>query len=312
MLSIAFISCNQSTAQSSETPLVRHTQYQPSQIIAPDIPQSIVFCGKKMDLRRYNDRERMDRELIAFCYMHSSTLKMIKKANRYFPVVEPILKRYGVPDDFKYLMVIESNLNPRAYSSAGARGLWQFLKSTGREFGLEVNKNIDERSHVTKSTVAACKYLKKAYKRFGDWGLVAISYNAGQSRISKSLKKQGVKKAADLYLVTETSRYLFRILAAKIVLNQPQKYGFMLRKRDLYPALTYKKVVVRTGIKDLARFAHQNHITYAILKEANPWLFDTFLTNKSKRRYELLIPTEKSMYTNPMKLVPHNKAWVID
>jgi hypothetical protein len=313
LLAMLFMSCHSSTAQqnySAAPPLSAH--HQPSQIIAPDIPASVTFCGKSINLQRFDNRERMDRELIAFCYMHSATLKLIKKANRYFPIVEPLLKRYGVPDDFKYLMVIESNLNPRAYSRAGARGLWQFMKGTGREFGLEINKNIDERSHVVKSTIAACKYLKKAYHRFKDWGLVAISYNAGQGRIAKSLEKQHVKKATDLYLVTETSRYLFRILAAKIVFHHPQNYGFVLRKKDLYPPLHYKKIVVNKGISDLAAFAQRQGINYALLKKANPWLFDTFLMNKSKRRYELLIPTKKSMYIKPETIVPHSKAWVVD
>ena len=156
----------------------------PTKFSTHDVPSSITFCGKNIDLTRYDRYERMDRELLAFTYMHSTSIQMIKKANRYFPIVEPILKANGIPDDFKYLMVIESNLNPNARSSAGAAGLWQFMQTTGREYGLEVNKNIDERYHVEKATEAACKYLKDAYDKYQDWIAVAASYNAGQARIS--------------------------------------------------------------------------------------------------------------------------------
>lgn len=174
-----------------------------------EVPKSINFCGTEIDLTRYDRRERMDRELMAFTYMHSTSLQIIKRANRYFPIIESILKEQGVPDDFKYLMAIESNVNPLARSGAGAAGLWQFMSGTAREFGLEVNHHVDERYHVEKSTVAACKYLKQAYRKFGNWETVAASYNAGQGRISQQQEKQYTDNALDLYLVEETSRYVY-------------------------------------------------------------------------------------------------------
>ena len=181
-------------------------------VTPPTVPEQAVFDGDTIDLRRYDRRERMDRELMSFIYMHSSTMQMIKRANRYFPVIEPLLKANGIPDDFKYLMVIESNLNPIARSPAGAAGLWQFMPVTAREFGLEVNDNVDERYHIEKATAAACRYFKQAYAKYGDWMAVSASYNAGQGRISSQLDKQLADHAMDLWLAEETSRYMFRNL----------------------------------------------------------------------------------------------------
>jgi hypothetical protein len=278
----------------------------------PSVPDKITFAGQAIDLLRYDHRERMDRELMSFTYMHSTTMLMVKRANRYFPVIEPILKANGLPDDFKYLAVIESNLNPLAKSPAGAAGLWQFMPATGREFGLEVNSNIDERYHIEKETKAACKYLKDAYQKYGNWLCVAAAYNAGQGRISTQLQKQMVDQAVDLWLVEETSRYMFRLLAAKAVISNPQQYGFLLKREHLYPPIPYTEVTVTTGIGNLAQFAKDKGITYAQLKDANPWLRDTSLMNKSGRTYILKIPTQAGMHYNPKKTVPHNKNWVIN
>ncbi|MCD8079901.1 MAG: lytic transglycosylase domain-containing protein [Bacteroides sp.] len=283
-----------------------------SPTMAPNVPAVATFAGEELDLTRYDLRERMDRELMSFTYTHSTTMLMIKRANRYFPVIEPILKANGIPDDFKYLMVIESNLNTLARSSAGAAGLWQFMPDTGKQFGLEVNNNIDERYHVEKATVAACKYLKQAYGRYNNWLSVAASYNAGQGRISGELTKQLADRAVDLWLVEETSRYMFRILAAKMVIGEPQRYGFLLKREQLYPPLDYREVTVTQGIASLADFAKQNGITYRELKDANPWLRQTNLENKSGRTYKLLIPTQESMYYNPKQIRPHEKNWVIN
>ena len=203
---------------------------------SPEVPASIEFCGKTIDLSRFDRHERMDRELLAFTYMHSTSLQMLKKANRYFPIVEPILKENGIPDDFKYLMVIESNMNPTARSSAGAAGLWQFMQGTGRDYGLEVNNNVDERYHIEKATRAACRYLKDAYAKYKDWVAVAASYNAGQARIASQLAKQDVDDSLDLQLVEETARYVYRILAAKQLFNAPTTFGFRLRASDLLSA----------------------------------------------------------------------------
>lgn len=278
---------------------------------SPEVPRQLTFAGQQIDLSRYDRRERMDRELTTFTYMHTTTLLMIKRANRFFPAIEPILKANGIPDDFKYLMVIESNLNTLARSPAGAAGLWQFMESTGREFGLEVNSNIDERYHVEKSTRAACKYLKDSYAQYGDWITVAASYNAGLGRISSELRQQQAKTAMDLWLNEETSRYIFRMMAAKMVFTNPQQYGFLLKKENLYPVIPYEKTKVNTAISDLTEFARQKGITYAQLKDANPWLRGRSLENKSRKEYILNIPTKEGMNYNPGKTVPHDKNWVI-
>lgn len=193
-------------------------------VTSPTVPEQVTFDGETIDLRRYDRRERMDREMMAFTYMHSTTMLLIKRANRYFPIIEPILKANGIPDDFKYLMVIESNLNNIARSPAGAAGLWQFMPATGREFGLEVNENVDERYHIEKATVAACKYFKQAYAKYGDWMAVSAAYNAGQGRISSQLDQQLASHAMDLWLVEETSRYMFRLLAVKEIFKNPQRW----------------------------------------------------------------------------------------
>ncbi|MGL4852165.1 MAG: lytic transglycosylase domain-containing protein [Phocaeicola sp.] len=277
-----------------------------------DIPSRVEFCGQSIDLTRFDRRERMDRELLAFTYMHSTSLQMIKRANRYFPIVEPILKEQGIPDDFKYLMVIESNLNPTALSRAGAAGFWQFMPATGKEHKLLVNELVDERYHIEKSTRAACKYLKTAYAKYGDWITVAKSYNAGQGRISGQLTKQGVEEALDLHLVEETTRYAYRILAAKILFSNPAQMGFRLRAKDLYPPIAYKEIRVTTNIPNLASWAAGQGITYALLRNLNPWLRSTSLTVAAGSSFLIKIPTQEGMHYDPNQTVPHDKAWVIE
>lgn len=284
----------------------------PSRVISPTVPEQAVFDGVTIDLRRYDRRERMDRELISFSYMHSSTLLMLKRANRYFPVIEPILKANGIPDDFKYLMAIESSLNVLARSPAGAAGLWQFMPATAKEFGLEVNDEVDERYNVEKSTKAACKYFKQAYAKYGDWMSVSAAYNAGQGRISSQLDKQLADHAMDLWLTEETSRYMFRLLAAKEVFNNPQAFGFLLKQEHLYPVIPFTEVTVTTGIEDLTDFAKKQGITYAQLRDANPWLRGRTLKNRTGKKYVIRIPTQEGMNYDPKKTVAHNKAWVID
>ena len=293
-------------------PTLVNAQAFPANYSTHEVPSSVTFCGKSIDLTRYDRYERMDRELLAFTYMHSTSIQMIKKANRYFPIVEPILKANGIPDDFKYLMVIESNLNPNARSGAGAAGLWQFMQTTGREYGLEVNKNIDERYHVEKATEAACKYLKDAYDKYQDWIAVAASYNAGQARISSQFEKQQVNDMLDLFLVEEIARYVYRIIAAKIIFSNPSAFGFRLRTKDLYMPIPYKEVTVNTGISNLAEWAKKQGITYALLKNMNPWLRDNFLQNVSKRTYTLKIPTAEGMKHDPKKVKAHDKRWVVE
>ena len=276
----------------------------------PEVPAMAIFAGDTIRLDRYDLRERMDRELSAFTYMHASTMLTIKRANRYFPVIEPILKAHGLPDDLKYLAIIESNLNPSAKSNAGAVGMWQFLAQTGKQYGLEVNANIDERYHVERETVAACKYLLEAYEKYGNWLTAAASYNAGQGRISSGLRSQGVDSAVDLWLVEETARYMFRLLAAKAVFSNPSAYGFRLKSHQLYPPLEYEEVTVTRTIDSLTVFARQHGITYAQLKDANPWLRQSSLANNSRRTYIVKIPTRASMYYDPHETRAHDPRWV--
>ena len=279
---------------------------------SPTVPESVMFCGKSIDLTRFDRHERMDRKLLAFTYMHSTSLQTIKRANRYFPIVEPILKEYGIPDDFKYIMAIESNCSPLARSVAGASGLWQFMQTTGREYGLEVNKNIDERYHVEKATVAACKYIKNSYEKYNDWIAVAASYNGGQARIAKQMESQQIDETLDLHLVEETARYVYRIMAAKILFSNPSAFGFRLKADDLYVPIAYKEVTVTTGIANLAEWAKKQGTTYALLKNLNPWLRDNFLQNVSGRTYVLKIPIMEKMRYTPGTIIPHDKRWIVE
>lgn len=295
---------------SGTIPIKENIPSQQLGITPPHVQSKAIFAGEEIDLRRMDLRERMDRELMSFSYMHSSSILIIKRANRYFPIIEPILKANNVPDDLKYLMVIESSLNPQAKSPAGAAGFWQFMKGTGRDYGLEVNNNIDERYHIEKSTKAACSYLKDAYKKYGNWLTAAASYNAGQGRISNELVRQDTEHAADLWLVQETSRYMFRLIAAKQFLENPKEFGFVLTRDQLYPPIHYKKVTITKPIADLITFAKQHNINYAQLKEANPWLRAGNLENKTGRTYTLLIPLEKSIYYNPNQTPVHNRMWI--
>ena len=285
----------------------------PSVVTSPQVPTSVDFAGQTIDLSRADLHERMDREILAFTYSHQLTMLMLKRANRIFPIVEPLLKECGVPDDLKYLMVIESNLDPGIVSRAGAAGLWQFMPATGREYGLEVNDNIEERYHIEKSTRAACSYLKKQYRQFGDWMTVAASYNGGPGGVKSKQAAQGVESAMDMYLVEETSRYMFRILTAKLVFSDPRRYGFVLRSEDLYPYIPPKDTVTVTKpITDLAAFARQHGVTFAQLKNENLWLRESSLNNKSGRTYSLKIPDGKALFYNPRETKAHDRRWVIN
>ena len=206
------------------------------QVVPPRVPESVVFAGQKIVFDRADLRERMDRELIAFTYSHNMSTLMIKRANRLFPQIEPILERMGVPDDLKYLMVIESNLDPQAVSGAGAAGLWQFTQATGRAYGLEVNTNIDERYNTVKATEAACRFLLEAYSKYGNWMTVAASYNGGQQGMDRRIEAQHTKNGLDMWLVDETSRYMFRILAAKMMFENPALCGFRFKSIPTFPS----------------------------------------------------------------------------
>lgn len=278
-----------------------------------DVPHEVIFAGEKLDLDRYDIHERYDREINSFTYQHSTTLLLIKKANRYFPIIEPILKANGVPDDFKYLAVIESSLNHRVVSSAGAAGLWQFMPKTAPSYGLEVSSEVDERYSIEKSTEAACKYFKQAYAKYKSWASVALSYNAGQGRISGELDKQQVEDSLDLWLVDETTRYYYRMLAVKEVFEHPYRFGFIIEADQLYKPIKFNRIEVTNSIEDLATFAKQNGVTYAQLKDFNSWLRDRKLTisTKSQSSYTILIPTAASLfYRKGDKVAVHNKNWI--
>ncbi|MEM0542722.1 lytic transglycosylase domain-containing protein [Flavobacterium sp. j3] len=254
-------------------------------------PASVDFAGEVAPLQITDVKERLDRELLINANLHSTTTLIIKRANRVFPIIEPILKKYNVPDDFKYLAVIESGLT-NAVSSAGARGIWQFMPDTAKEKGMEVNELVDERYHLEKSTEAACRYLLNAKEKFGSWTLAAASYNGGMNGISKKIDEQKVTNYYDLGLTEETSRYVFRILALKEIMKQPVKYGFNLNPGDLYTSIPTKKIEVDSTISNLSSFALSQGINYKILKLHNPWLRDKKLVNPSKKKYEIEIPTE--------------------
>ncbi|MDD4009839.1 MAG: lytic transglycosylase domain-containing protein [Fermentimonas sp.] len=277
------------------------------------IPERMTFAGEEILFDRYDKRERMDRELNSFTYFHSTTMLLIKRANRIFPIIEPILKREGVPDDMKYLAVIESSLDHRAVSPAGAVGLWQFIQSAGRENGLEIRTDVDERYNIEKSTVAACRYLKNAHRRYESWSAASMSYNGGQGRITTELRDQKADDALDLWLVEETTRYYYRMLAIKQIFEQPQQYGFIIKPEHLYKPMEFKKVNVTSTLPDLVSFAQQNKITYAQLKDFNSWLRTDKLNNASGKTYTILIPTEEDLYYKKgSEPKVHNPAWVID
>lgn len=250
---------------------------------------SLNFCDEKVPMHIADVEERFDRELTINKSLHASTELVIKRAARYFPVIEPILKKYGVPDDFKYLAVIESKLE-NAVSPAGARGVWQFMPATAKEYGMEVTNTVDERYHLEKSTEAACKYLLAAKKKFGSWTLAAASYNGGMAGVSRQQERQKIEDYYDLLLTEETSRYVFRILALKELMENPEKYGYSIPEKEMYKTIPTKIVEVNTSVENLADFAIEQGINYKILKIHNPWLRDIQLENKSGKSYAIEIP----------------------
>ena len=268
-----------------------------STTMSPEIPAAVPFCGKLVDITRYDMRESYDRELSSFTYFHSTTML-------------PILKANGIPDDFKYLAVIESSLDPRVKSPARAVGMWQLLEGTAKEFGLTITPTVDERCDVAKSTEAACRYLNSAYKKYGDWAAVAAAYNGGMGRISGELTKQDAESSFDLWLVEETTRYVYRIMAIKQIFENPAKYGFIMRARDLYKPIACDEVKVSADIQSLADFAKEHSVTYADLKRFNPWLRDRKLATQG-RTYTILVPKRTDMFYDKPNTWVHNPAWVV-
>lgn len=260
-------------------------------VYALPLPKKMDFAGEPVPLQNPDIRQRMDRELLVNTYWQSNGLLLIKRAHKYFPIIEPILKKNGVPDDFKYLAVAESGLQ-QIVSPAGATGFWQLMKGSGKELGLEINANVDERYNIEKATQAACDYLKESKNKFGSWTLAAAAYNAGNRGISHQQERQDVHDYYDLLLGIETSRYVFRIIALKEILSHPYKYGFNYSSKDLYHLVPTHTVKIDTAVSDFARFAKHFNINYKILKIHNTWLREAHLNNKSHKVYAIKIPDE--------------------
>lgn len=254
-------------------------------------PDKLWFAGEPVPMQEWEIAERYDREMLTNVYWQSQTLLLIKRANRFFPIIEPILKEHGIPDDFKYLAVAESGLQ-NVTSPAGANGYWQFLDKTGQRYGLEITEEVDERLHIEKATHAACAYFNEAFKELQNWALVAASYNMGIEGIKKQLQQQQVNSYYDLYLNTETSRYVLRAIALKRIIQHPQSFGFYLPKSHLYQPIQSKTITIESSITDLASFAKSLGVSYKMLKVFNPWLRKNTLTFTAPKSYKLAIPLD--------------------
>lgn len=263
-----------------------------SRTVAVPLPRKISFAGENVPLNLFYVREALDRELTINTYWHSQSLLLFKRANRFFPVIEPILRKNGIPDDFKYIVLAESaflhNVSP-----AGAAGYWQFLKETAKEYGLEVSGSVDERYHLEKATHAVCRYLKKAHEKYGNWTVVAAAFNGGMGRFDRIIKSQSTANYYEMYMNQETSRYIFRILAFKLIFEHPERYGYFLKKEELYPRIPQKDIEVKANIPNLVEFAQQHGISYRMLRELNPWINDTQLVVSQGKTYRIKIPTGK-------------------
>jgi membrane-bound lytic murein transglycosylase D len=257
------------------------------------LPDSVFFAGEKMPLDNFDTRESLERELITTAYRHSSTILIIKRSKRYFPVIEKILQQFNIPDDFKYLAVAESDLS-NAISPAGATGFWQIMTATGKEEGMEINGEVDERYHIEKSTGFACEYFLKSYNKYGSWTLAAASYNSGRNAIDDQIEIQKENDYYDLLLNDETARYIFRVVAYKLIINNPEEYGFDIKSDEYYPVLKYTEVKVDSSISDFSRFAKNFGTNYKMLKFLNPWLRKPYLTNKAGKEYLIKIPEQGS------------------
>ena len=270
-------------------------------LTSPPLPQSLSFAGEEVPMDVYWVREALDRELVINCYQHSKTLRILKLSSRVFPTVEKILKEEGVPDDFKYLCVAESGLE-NVTSPANAGGYWQFIPSTAKVYGLEVGTDVDERCHLEKATRAACKYLKKMKNQFGSWTMAAAGYNRGDGGLQAAVDDQKVHNYWDLWLNSETSRYVYRILSFKLIFENPQAYGVAICPAQMYPPIETKTVKVTTSIASLPRFAEEHHVTYRELRNLNPWIRNNKLTVASGKSYDIALPVHpKSDYRDLLK-----------
>ena len=268
-----------------------------------ELPDSMTFCGEGVPLDLFFVSERLERELLVNSYLHSSTLLLLKRTTRWFPVMEPLMEKYGLPEDFKYLAMIESSLT-NAVSPSKAVGFWQFLEGTGKQYDLEINKEVDMRYNVEKETVAACRYLKDSYRKFGSWTAAAAAFNCGNGRISKTMEEQRVDSYYDMLLPEETQRYVYRILALKLITENPEKYGFQIRDNGWYQPYETKTVTVTESIKNLVDFAYEQGTNLKMLKYFNPWLRGNSLTISAGNSYDIKIPTGKYAKThNKMRSV---------
>ncbi len=276
-------------------------------IYAPTLPDTLTLAGERVPMNLYFVRESLDRELVSNMYYQSSTLFIIKRATRVFPTIERILKEEGVPQDMKYLCVIESGLQ-NATSPAGAQGYWQFMKSTGQKYGLEINDEVDQRNDLEASTRAACRFLKELRRRLGGWAEAAAAYNCGEAGLNKRRDKQQQRSYYELYLNSETQRYVYRLLAMKLILQHPQDYGFHVRRCDTYPELPYTEVKLTGRNVDLCQFAIDNGTTYKLLRTMNPWLTTDTLKNKEGKTYTVRIPTQKGTEYNTIVKGKHDTS----
>jgi len=269
------------------------------------LPDTLHFAGEQVPVDMYYVREGLDRELLVNTYWHSNTILLLKRASRFFPVIEPILKKNNIPDDFKYVALIESGLL-NVISPSNAAGIWQFLDNTAKQYGLEVTEEVDERYNLEKSTQAACAYFRSSHDKYSNWTLAAASYNAGAGRITRETARQQINDFYNLYLNQETSRYLFRILAMKMIYEDPTAYGFYLRNRDLYPPIPTNSHEITSSIPDLVNFAAEKKVNYRILKDFNPWLRSDKLTVSTGKTYKIILPKEG--YTSYTKLLKEMKG----
>ncbi|MFH0756390.1 MAG: lytic transglycosylase domain-containing protein [Bacteroidota bacterium] len=256
-----------------------------------DVPGLVYFAGEPVPLDLFDVKESLDRELLSNTYFHSQTIRMIKLANRYFPVIEPVLRRKLVPDDFKYLALAESGLT-QAVSPSKAVGFWQLLKGTAQEYGLEVGSEVDERYHIEKSTEVACDYIIESYRKYGNWTMTAASYNAGRRGIDEQIQRQKLENYYDLLLNEETARYIYRVVSLKLIFENPAAYGFNISEDELYPRIPTYTVTVDSTVADFADFAREHGTNYKILKFLNPWLRENKLSNTGRKRYEIQVPEQ--------------------
>ena len=282
-----------------------------SPVVNPTIPKQLTLCGQVVDLDNVEHAERYDRELTSAMYTHGNTLLTIKRANRYFPQIVPILKANGMPEDLVYLACVESTLNPRAVSPAKAAGMWQFMASTAKEYGLEVSDEVDERYNIDKATAAACRFLKKALQRYGgDWNAVFQSYNGGMRRITQQLDEQITDEPLDLYLAEETQRYPFRIMATKAIMENPARYGFVLTAEQLYTPREVDYVEVSGPVASWAQWAKDHGISYNTLRDENPWIRAPKLTNKLGKTYKVRVPRKNTLKRSTAKHPVYNPKWI--